>query len=267
MPTLHSTNLPKARCGIIGMNYTTHLDLPSSALKVSDALFRSLEVQFRQTEITVISRAPKQLRKQSEKFSFGLLGHLRLYICITGLRVGQLFTLFNNLCQNDQRPLGGLGSLPCSRVNSDARPYAQAPATQARARPLLQTLAHDNLRSLAVLDVRLHMPVLERAPTPPLHIRRSFACLHACPCPRLLDVRHSVILARPLVLARSRSRLLACALLRLPACPYHASELPAALVHVCARPAARPSSPERAALAPEHPSKRSTKSPDSRTLP
>ncbi|OWM68543.1 hypothetical protein CDL15_Pgr023508 [Punica granatum] len=63
------------------------LGLLSIALKVSDILFKALEVQSRQTEITVISKAPKQLRKQSEKSSFGLLGRLRLHICITGLRV------------------------------------------------------------------------------------------------------------------------------------------------------------------------------------
>ncbi|PKI42791.1 hypothetical protein CRG98_036807 [Punica granatum] len=62
------------------------LGLLSIALKVSDILFKALEVQSRQTEITVISKAPKQLRKQSEKSSFGLLGRLRLHICITGLR-------------------------------------------------------------------------------------------------------------------------------------------------------------------------------------
>ncbi|OWM77174.1 hypothetical protein CDL15_Pgr026170 [Punica granatum] len=87
MPTLHSATQSKAQCGIVRLNYTTHLDLLSSALKVSDAFFKSLEVQSRQAEITVISRVPKQLRKQSEKFSFGLLGRLQLHICITGLRV------------------------------------------------------------------------------------------------------------------------------------------------------------------------------------
>ncbi|PKI61744.1 hypothetical protein CRG98_017856 [Punica granatum] len=69
------------------MNHATHLDPPSSTLRVSDALFMSLEAKSRQTEITVISGSPKQLRKQFEKSSFGLLGHLRLHICITGLRV------------------------------------------------------------------------------------------------------------------------------------------------------------------------------------
>ncbi|OWM72547.1 hypothetical protein CDL15_Pgr005016 [Punica granatum] len=68
----------------IEMNHTTHLDPLSSALRVSDALFMSLEAQSRQIEITVISGLPKQLRKQSEKSSFGLLGHLRLHIGITG---------------------------------------------------------------------------------------------------------------------------------------------------------------------------------------
>ncbi|PKI49912.1 hypothetical protein CRG98_029696 [Punica granatum] len=57
------------------------------ALRVSDALSMSLGTQSQQTEITVISGSPKLLRKQSEKSNFGLLGHLRLNICITGLRV------------------------------------------------------------------------------------------------------------------------------------------------------------------------------------
>ncbi|PKI57941.1 hypothetical protein CRG98_021656 [Punica granatum] len=47
----------------------------------------SLGAQSRQTEITVISGSPKQLTKQSDKSNFGLLGHLRLDICITCLRV------------------------------------------------------------------------------------------------------------------------------------------------------------------------------------
>ncbi|PKI48971.1 hypothetical protein CRG98_030638 [Punica granatum] len=92
-----SASRPKAQCGIVGMNHTTHLDFPNNA-KILDALFPSLEVQSQQTEITVISRAPKQLRKQSEKSSFGLLGHLRLHICITSLRFscrsGRSETLF-----------------------------------------------------------------------------------------------------------------------------------------------------------------------------
>ncbi|PKI37355.1 hypothetical protein CRG98_042232 [Punica granatum] len=92
MPTLHSASLPKAQCVIVGINYTSNLDLPSNALKVSDVFFKSLEVQFRQTKITVISEAPKQLRKQYEKSSFGLLGHLRLHICITGLRVDSVLS-------------------------------------------------------------------------------------------------------------------------------------------------------------------------------
>ncbi|PKI54327.1 hypothetical protein CRG98_025263 [Punica granatum] len=75
------------RVRTVGMNHTTHLDPPSSALRVSDALFMSLEAQSRQTEITVISGSAKQLRKQSEKSSFGLLGHLRLHIGITDVRV------------------------------------------------------------------------------------------------------------------------------------------------------------------------------------
>ncbi|PKI56804.1 hypothetical protein CRG98_022762 [Punica granatum] len=87
MPTLYSASLPKAQYGIVGMNHTIHLDLPSSALKISDALFKSLEIQSRQTEITVIFGASKQLRKQYEKSSFGLLGRLQLHICITSLRV------------------------------------------------------------------------------------------------------------------------------------------------------------------------------------
>ncbi|PKI48595.1 hypothetical protein CRG98_031014 [Punica granatum] len=69
------------------MNHTTHLDPPNSTLRVSDALFMSLEAQPRQKEIIVISGSPKQLRKQYEKFRFGLVGHLRLHICITGLRI------------------------------------------------------------------------------------------------------------------------------------------------------------------------------------
>ncbi|OWM76411.1 hypothetical protein CDL15_Pgr023954 [Punica granatum] len=80
-----------AQCGIVGMNDTTHLDPSSSALRVSDALFISLEAQSRKTEITVISGSPKKLRKQSEKSSFGLLGHLRLHICIYRLK-GQVPT-------------------------------------------------------------------------------------------------------------------------------------------------------------------------------
>ncbi|OWM65588.1 hypothetical protein CDL15_Pgr002548 [Punica granatum] len=75
-----------AQCGIVGMNHTTHLDPSSSALRVSDALFISLEAQSQQTEIAVISGSPKKLRKQSEKSSFGLLGHLRLHICIYRLK-------------------------------------------------------------------------------------------------------------------------------------------------------------------------------------
>ncbi|OWM75262.1 hypothetical protein CDL15_Pgr023783 [Punica granatum] len=63
MLTLHNASLLKAQCGIVGRNHATHLDPSSSALRVSDALFISLEVQYRQTEITVISRSPKKLRK------------------------------------------------------------------------------------------------------------------------------------------------------------------------------------------------------------
>ncbi|PKI49917.1 hypothetical protein CRG98_029701 [Punica granatum] len=69
------------------MNHTTHLDLSRNTLRVSDALFMSLGAQSQQTEITMISGSPKQLRKQSEKSNFDLLGHLRLDICITGIRV------------------------------------------------------------------------------------------------------------------------------------------------------------------------------------
>jgi hypothetical protein len=86
MLTLHNASLLKAQCGIVGMNHTTHLDPSSSALRVSDALFISLEAQSQQTEIAVISGSPKKLRKQSEKSSFGLLGHLRLHICIYRLK-------------------------------------------------------------------------------------------------------------------------------------------------------------------------------------
>ncbi|PKI63915.1 hypothetical protein CRG98_015696 [Punica granatum] len=43
MPNLHSASHSKAQCSIIGLNFTTHLGLPSSALKVSDALFKSLK--------------------------------------------------------------------------------------------------------------------------------------------------------------------------------------------------------------------------------
>ncbi|OWM72693.1 hypothetical protein CDL15_Pgr009150 [Punica granatum] len=80
-----------ARCGIVGMNHTTHLDPSSSALRVSDALFISLEAQSQQTKITVISVSPKKLRKQYEKSRFGLLGHLRVHICIYRLK-GQVPT-------------------------------------------------------------------------------------------------------------------------------------------------------------------------------
>ncbi|OWM91082.1 hypothetical protein CDL15_Pgr005971 [Punica granatum] len=52
MLTLHNASLLKAQCGIFGMNHTTHLDSSSSALRVSDALFISLEAQSRQTDIT-----------------------------------------------------------------------------------------------------------------------------------------------------------------------------------------------------------------------
>ncbi|OWM90085.1 hypothetical protein CDL15_Pgr000872 [Punica granatum] len=84
--TLQNASLLKAQCGIVEMNHTTHLNPSSNALRVSDALFISLKAQSRQTEITVISGSPKKLRKQSEKFSFGLLRHLRLHICIYRLK-------------------------------------------------------------------------------------------------------------------------------------------------------------------------------------
>ncbi|OWM87689.1 hypothetical protein CDL15_Pgr027293 [Punica granatum] len=80
MLTLHNASLLKAQCGIVGMNHTTHLDPSSSALRVSDALFISLEAQSRQTEITVISGSPKKLRKKSEKSSFGLRDRSNLRI-------------------------------------------------------------------------------------------------------------------------------------------------------------------------------------------
>ncbi|PKI67075.1 hypothetical protein CRG98_012539 [Punica granatum] len=116
MATLHNVSLLKAQCGIIGMTHTTHLDPPSSALRVSDALFMSLETQSQQTKITLISGSPKQLRKQSEKSSFGLLGHLWLYICITGLRVKCPRNLKIYVKMTD-----ALEFIPCSRVNSDSR--------------------------------------------------------------------------------------------------------------------------------------------------
>ncbi|PKI48949.1 hypothetical protein CRG98_030647 [Punica granatum] len=43
MLTLHNASLLKAQCGIVGMNHTTHLDPSSSALRVLNALFISLE--------------------------------------------------------------------------------------------------------------------------------------------------------------------------------------------------------------------------------
>ncbi|PKI52255.1 hypothetical protein CRG98_027353 [Punica granatum] len=126
MPTLHSASLLKVQCGIVGMNHTTYLDPPRSALRVSDALFISLEAQSQQTEITVISGSPMQLRKQSEKFNFGFLGHLRLHICITDLRVKcpRYLTIsvkitnvgcgYKICCQK-----WALKFIPCSRVNND----------------------------------------------------------------------------------------------------------------------------------------------------
>ncbi|OWM83047.1 hypothetical protein CDL15_Pgr005076 [Punica granatum] len=41
---LHHASLLRAQRGIVGINHTTHLDLPSNALEVSDTLFKSLEV-------------------------------------------------------------------------------------------------------------------------------------------------------------------------------------------------------------------------------
>ncbi|PKI65000.1 hypothetical protein CRG98_014585 [Punica granatum] len=49
--------------------------------------------------------------------------------------------------------------------------------------------------------------------------------------------------------------------------PDRASEQPPAPMHASARPAVNLSLPERASFAPEPPSKRSTESPDSRTIP
>ncbi|PKI78930.1 hypothetical protein CRG98_000677 [Punica granatum] len=43
MSILHHASLPRAQRGIVGINHTTHLDLLSNALEVSDTLFKSLE--------------------------------------------------------------------------------------------------------------------------------------------------------------------------------------------------------------------------------
>ncbi|PKI58220.1 hypothetical protein CRG98_021391 [Punica granatum] len=168
MPTLHSASQSKAQCGIFRLNYTTHLGLPMSALKVFDALFKSFEVQSRQTEITMISGAPKLLRKQSEKSSFGLLGRLQLHICITDLRVGS-----------------------CTWVNS-------APVTSSRVQMLgdarARLPAHTFLRPRSHSSVTVRVPALVTVRTPApwtspacMHVRTSptFACLRSCPSPRL----------------------------------------------------------------------------------
>ncbi|PKI48298.1 hypothetical protein CRG98_031307 [Punica granatum] len=187
MLTVHNASLLKAQCGIVGMNHTTHLDPSSSALRVSDALFISLEAQSRQTEITVISGSSKKLRKQSEKSSFGLLGHLRLHVCIYRLK-GQVPRSLSAFRVKNRH----------SWVNS-ARP-ARHPCAPARS---TSSVAHPR-------DCRV--PDASRAP--------------AC--------------------APDASR----------ASPVHSSRTPRA-----------PSSPNVHALASEHSSKRSSESPDSRTLP
>ncbi|PKI69604.1 hypothetical protein CRG98_010017 [Punica granatum] len=127
------------------MNHTTHLDPPSSALRVSDAFFMSLEAQSRQTQITVVSGSPKQLRKQSEKSSFGLLGHLRLHICITGLRVKRprnltIYVKMTGVGCRYKVILEDFGRNRHSRVNSASREptaHSRAPRAPARTRPLL----------------------------------------------------------------------------------------------------------------------------------
>ncbi|PKI48885.1 hypothetical protein CRG98_030733 [Punica granatum] len=138
MPTLHSASLLKAQCGIVGMNHTTHLDPSSSALRVSDALFIFLEAPSWQTEIVVIFGSPKKLRKQYEKSSFSLLGHLRLHICSYRLK-SQVSTLISSF-----RVKIVLSGEQCTR---------SSPLPRARVRPqvparTLDVRAHPNVHPL-----------------------------------------------------------------------------------------------------------------------
>ncbi|OWM76445.1 hypothetical protein CDL15_Pgr024653 [Punica granatum] len=154
MLTLHNASLLKAQCGIVGMNHTTHLDPSSSALRVSDALFISLEAQSQQTEIAVISGSPKKLRKQSEKSSFGLLGHLRLHICIYRLK-GLVPTSFRAFRVKNRH----------SRVNSASRALASALAHVPRA-PRACPHAQPCARAPARAPDASHAPPVHSSRTP-----------------------------------------------------------------------------------------------------
>ncbi|PKI49449.1 hypothetical protein CRG98_030181 [Punica granatum] len=105
----------------------------------------------------------------------------------------------------------------------------------------------------------------------PARARSCSAALACVPAPVTVRPTHPLH-ARPRPGCSLRTSLPAHAqhvrLLPVPACASnHAPELPAAPVPAHARPVARPSLPERAALAPERPSKDSTESPDSQSLP
>ncbi|PKI71959.1 hypothetical protein CRG98_007642 [Punica granatum] len=216
------------------MNHTTHLDLPSFALKVLDTLFKSLEVRSRQIEITVISGTPKQLRKQSEKSSFDFLGRLRLHICVTGLRVDcpRCLTIYVKMtdikyrhkisCQkrliSSFRAKSVLSGEQCTRhqpVRPDARrhPFERA---RARARPSAHCRAPVCPRDSTSL--RVHACTYTPRTSP----------LHACTC---MYVRAH---ARPPVIV---TRLPLCTSTHVRALS-RAPELSAAPMHTRARPAA-----------------------------
>ncbi|PKI77676.1 hypothetical protein CRG98_001906 [Punica granatum] len=66
-------------CGRVTIHPRTSLRLRSS----EEGYARFVARKSFKTEIAVISGSPKQLRKQFEKSSFGLLGRLGLHICNT----------------------------------------------------------------------------------------------------------------------------------------------------------------------------------------
>ncbi|PKI45183.1 hypothetical protein CRG98_034434 [Punica granatum] len=134
---------------------------PDNALMVSDAFFMSLEVQSRQTEVTMISEAPKQLRKQTEKSSFGLLGHLRLRICITGLRflsdrVDPRLLSQNDHCSHLRGSVGSRESLTLPR-NSIGRHCGDVRPDRCQTGPkfYMCSVFHDLCRAIRVDPITL----------------------------------------------------------------------------------------------------------------
>ncbi|PKI49848.1 hypothetical protein CRG98_029759 [Punica granatum] len=187
------------------MNHTTHLDLPNSALEVSDVLFKSLEIRSRQIDITVTSGTPKQLRKQSKKSSFNLLGCLRLHICITGIRVNNprcqtIYVKMTDVRYRYEICCGFLhfGRRTCSRVNS-------APVTS----PCAQTL--DVTNSCATVHVLVNESAAARLSA------RSPARTPVCPCaPTSLRLHACTHAPGTSVTSRASTGAYPCA--RLPSC-------------------------------------------------